>query len=211
LVLPGISHTGDNGILGGNAVNMQNVLPHINDALAVDNDASYDALAQEWDDLTAQWKNADNNTAQCNSTVVFSLRHPGGRKVEDSLILIKDQNAAGTPQELSNVGDAIEDRQPIQNDTTPSSVSFYLNYDKFQTTYPHLVHIEVSSGCDEINYPVVNYPVLINSSAAVGANEFAYVKVTLKREPQETYQVIPWSDNPNLTTPWPPLPKPAGS
>jgi hypothetical protein len=74
----------------------------------------------------ASW--STGNSAQCNSTLIFSLTHPGGRNVEDSLILIADASAR-LPDPISAhlaVMSSIIGR-PIQNNATPSSVSFYVN------------------------------------------------------------------------------------
>ena len=206
LVLSGVSHTGGNGILEGNGATMQKVFPKIRDALNVANRQTYGALADAWQAKTDEW--SKENADQCCSTIVFSLQHPGGRVVEDSLILIKDQNAPDDHQSLSNVGNSLESHQPIQNDTTPSSVSFYVNFPNFQQTYPHTVEISVNSGSDEITYPPTIYTVLAGTAAAIDPNEFAYARITLKRQPQETYEVIPFSQNVDIHKPWPPLPKP---
>jgi hypothetical protein len=206
LVLSGVSHTGESGILGGNAATMQKVYPQIKEALNIVNRQAYDVLAAAWKARTEAWNN--QNAEQCCSTIVFSLVHPGGRKIEDSLILIKDQKMPDSHQSLSSVGDSLEPHQPIQNDTTPSSVSFYTNFQNFQQTYPHTVEIRVNSGSDEITYPQANYNVLTGMAAAIDANECAYVRVILKRQPQNTYEVLPFSQNVDIHKPWPPLPKP---
>jgi hypothetical protein len=208
LVLSGVSHTGENGILGGNAATMQKVYPQVKEALSIANKPSYGALASAWQSKTDTWRN--ENAANCCSTIVFSLQHPGGRKVEDSLILIKDQNSPDDHQSLSSVKSSLEPHQPIQNDAAPSSVSFYVNFPRFQQTYPHTVEIRVNSGSDEITYPLAVYNVLAGTSAAIDPNEFSYVRVTLKRQPQETYEVIPFSQNVDIHKRWPPLPKPTG-
>jgi hypothetical protein len=208
LVLSGVTHTGESGILGGNATTMQKVYPQIKDALNISNKQAYDALAAAWQAKTVAWNN--ENAEQCCSTIVFSLQHPGGREVEDSLILIKDQKAPDNSQSLSSVKSSLEPHQPIQNDTTPSSVSFYVNFPNFQQTYPHTVEIRVNSGSDEITYPPAIYTVLAGTTAAIDPNEFSYVRVTLKRQPQDTYEVIPFSQNVDIHKQWPPLPKPNG-
>jgi hypothetical protein len=51
------------------------------------------------------------------------------------------------------------------------------------------VEIRVNSGCDEITYPPAIYTVLAGTTAAIDPNEFSYVRVTLKRQPQGTYEV----------------------
>jgi hypothetical protein len=216
LVLHGISHTGKNGILGGNASTMTLVYPHIKEALGVSSAAGYSQLAQKWNDLTAQWN--VKYPVQCNSTIVFSLKHPGGRNVKDSLILIKDQTgpAAAAPnvvvsavdeaQSVINVKSAIEDRQPIQNNFTPSSVSFYVNYAEFIKTYPHTVQIQINSGSPEVTYRPISYLVIANQTGCIRPNEFLYAKVTLDRQSLGTYVVIPQSENPDVTKTWPPMP-----
>jgi len=206
LVLSGVTHTGENGILGGNAATMQKVYPQIKDALNVANKQAYGVLAAAWQAKTDTWRS--DNAGQCCSTIVFSLQHPGGREVEDSLILIKDQKLPDNHQSLSSVKGTLEPRQPIQNDTTPSSVSFYVNFPIFQQTYPHTVEISVNSGSDEITYPPASYTVLAGTSAAIDPNEFSYVRVTLKRQPQDTYEIIPFTQNVDIHKQWPPLPKP---
>jgi hypothetical protein len=217
LVLPGVSHTGDTGILGGQATTMTLVYPHIKDALGISSSAGYVQLAQNWQDLTSKW--SAQNPDHCNSTIAFSLKHPGGRNVKDSLILIKDQSAtgqtaatntnavaAGEAQAVLNVTSAIEQRQPIQNNITPSSVSFYVNYPRFIKTYPHTVQIQVNSGSAEISYPATNYQVIADQTGSIRPNEFVYVKVALNRQSLGTYVVIPVSQNPDIKKTWPPMP-----
>jgi len=208
LVLHGVSHFGNNGIVDGNTSTMQIVYPEIQTALRVTDTASYRAVENNWRSRTAGpggWN--QSNPAQCNSTILFSLQHPGGRKVEDSLILIKD-NTANENQAALNISGTIKPRQPIQNGTVPSSISFYVNYPKFSATYPHTVQIQINSGCDEIIYPPVQYAVQAGQIGSVQPNEFTYVKVTLKRESVETFEIIPLSQNPDIHKQWPPLPKP---
>ncbi len=213
LVIHGISHTGEHGILGGNAASMALVFPHIEEALAISTTAEYSQLSDAWSALTSQWNAAFPN--QCDSTIVFSLNHPGGRNVKDSLILIKDQSAAvpgadggaiGEAQAILNVNGAIETRQPIQNNFTPSSVSFYVNYPEFVKTYPHTVQIQVNSGCPEITYPPTIYTVTANQAASIRPNEFVYAKITLARQSYGTYVVVQQSDTLDRTKTWPPMP-----
>jgi len=204
LVLAGVSHTGDTGILGGNEETMNLVYPHIKEALAVLQPGDYGVLSYKWQNLSNQWNAA--NQKDCNATMVFSLKHPGGRNVADSLILIKDSNSSNA-QSIINVANAIEPRQPIQNATTPSSVSFYVNYSGFIATYPHTIEISVNSGCAEITYPAATYTVQADQTGSIRPNEFTYVKVALDRQSVGTYEVIPASQNPDVHQTWPPLPK----
>jgi hypothetical protein len=208
LVLHGVTHTGNNGIIDGNANTMQIVYPEIKTALNVTDKISYETVKMDWRNRTAGpggWN--ENNPNDCNSTILFSLQHPGGRKMQDSVILIKD-NTPDENQAALNVSSAIKPRQPIQNDTTPSSISFYVNYQKFCKTYPHTVQIKINSGCNEITYPPVLYTVQAGEIGCIQPNEFTYIRVILKRESKGTYEVIPLNQNPDIHKQWPPLPTP---
>jgi hypothetical protein len=213
LVIPGVSHTGDKGILGGQQATEAVVYPFIKQALSVDVDAvnaadQYAAVATDWQQRTTKW--STDNPLQCNATIVFSLHHPGGRAIKDSLILIKDRaaQAGNDTQAILNVAGSMEPRQPIRNDTVPSSVSFYVNYAKFFASYPHTVEIQINSGCNEIIYPPTAYTVTsIEPAGQIRPNEFIYVKVTLDRQSLGTYSVIPQSQNLPTTQTWPPMPK----
>lgn len=205
LVIPNVSHTGDTGILGGQAPTMNVVFPAIRDALQTSR-ASYAALADRWRTLTDDWSRQMPD--DCNSTIVFDLKHPGGRNIKDSLILISDHGTqAGDVQGFLNVKDSIETRQPIQNDVTKSSISFYVNYSRFSQSYPHTVQIQINSGSDEIDYPVAEYPVAAGQDGSINPNEFLYVKVTLDRDARGTLVLIPASANPDVHKTWPPLPQ----
>jgi hypothetical protein len=206
LVLHGVSHTGDNGILGGNAATADVVYPHIQEALNVASAADYLKITDSWTQQTAQWSAA--HTDDCNATIVFSLKHPGGRNIKDSLILIKDHSATqqSDTQAVLNVAASMEARQPTKNSAVPSSVSFYVNFAKFIASYPHTVEIHVNSGCEEITYPQVNYQVALDQIGSIRANEFAYVRVTMKRDPRGTYSILRLSENPSVSKKFPPMP-----
>ena len=209
LVLTGISHTGQKGILGGNATAMNQVYPRIWQALNVGTAEDYRAVHDDWAALTDEW--SKKNPDHCNATIVFSLRHPGGRNIKDSLILIKDSNTKNAGDETLSilaVKGSLESRQPIQNNTTPSSVSFYVNYQKFIATYPHQVEISINSGSDEISYPPAVYEVQADQTESIRPNESVYVKVTLNRRADGTYSLIPADQTPDRTRKWPPLPQP---
>jgi hypothetical protein len=207
VVIPGISHTGNNGIMGGDPANTKRVYGYIKQALEVSTDAQYKTLAQKWAAETAAW--SGQNTDQVCSTLVFSLHHPGGREVKDSLILIQDSAPTTFKfEEFLRIRNSIKPHQPIQNDTLPSSVSFYVDHGAFTAHYPHQVSIQIASGCDEISYPAASYTVAANSPAELRPNEFTYVTVVLQREPKGTYEIIPFSDNPDMAKEWPPLPQP---
>jgi len=214
LVIPGISHTGDNGIMGGNQAAEDKVFPFIKAALDASNVPQYNTLATQWAANTKVW--SDANGSQCNSTIVFSLTHPGGRDVKDSMIIISDQSPTDDTltdtqaeiQRALNVSSALEDRQPMKNQSNPSSISFYVNYPTFVGTYPHAVQVIIDSGTPEITYPAARYEVTAGSAASIQPNETIYVKVTLSRQTGGTYSLIPAVQNPSTTATWPPLPQP---
>ena len=214
LILPEVAHTGNgsgilgkaNGILDGGQIVTDLVFPAIQQALSIQDRTQYNDLAIEWANRNTEWKKS--HSEQCNSTILFSLQHPGARRIEDSLILLKDGNVLGDENTaIQNVHQSIMPRQPIKNNNTPSSVSFYVNYDNFVASFPHIVQIQISSGSNEISYIPINYKVSHNDEAAVRPNEFTYVFVTLNRQTFNTYEVIPYSDNPNMGKQWPPLPQ----
>jgi hypothetical protein len=215
LVLPTVSHIGDTGIMGGNADTAGIVFPLMKAALATNTPAQYAALAAAWSAQTAAWSAA--NPIQCCTTIIFSLTHPGGRNVQQSSILISDQSPAGENQtdmqaaiqRALNVSNAIEDNQPRRNTATPSSISFYVNYEKFVQTYPHTINIIIDSGTPEIEYPPTNYEIAAGSPASIQPNETIYAKITLLRQTAATYSLIPAAQNFDPAKLWPPLPQPA--
>jgi hypothetical protein len=70
------------------------------------------------------------------------------------------------------------------------------------------VEVSINSGCDEIVYPLLAYDVPESMAGYIQPNEFTYININLKREPYETYEIIPSSQNPDTHKKWPPLPKP---
>ncbi len=208
LVLNGISHTGNNGILGGNDAAMGIVFPHIQTALQT-TAATYADVESRWRQATAAW--STQFPAECNSTILFSLFHPGGRNVQDSLILIKDnalldEDPSQDTQAILNVSGSIQPHQPIKNNVVASSLSFYVNYQAFLASYPHRVDISVNSGCPEVVYPDASYLVSEDSIAAILPNEFLYAKITLNREALGTFSLVDSTTAPAANANWPPMP-----
>ncbi|HYM69488.1 MAG TPA: hypothetical protein VEZ44_07830 [bacterium] len=196
LVVPGYTH---GGIIGNVRATTDPPFAALLQALAVDDAAGYQAVAADWAARTARWTQENPNEA--NAMIVFRVRDGGDRPVPDNLVLLGDQQG-----HASAVSDALEPHQPIQNEAEPSSVAFYVNYGRFMATSPHVVHIEARSGSRFIDYRDVDYPVAGALAALVRPNETTYVDVRVARGVDETYSVVTYDPNRDVTRTWPPLP-----
>ena len=200
LVLSGVCHIGNKGIVEGLPATMNVVYPHIIEALSVASIADYSRLATSWENVTQQWRTA-KPTQSC-STIIFDMNHQGGRKIDDCLIMLED--ATGNAAAVTS---AIEGRQPIQNETNPSIFSFYVNYPTFQQSFPHALHIEVNSGCPEITYPTVDYTTAPPQDPPLAMpDQFTYVAVRMNRDTSNTYSLLSQSSDPSPNQSWPPMP-----
>jgi hypothetical protein len=169
-------------------------------ALAVGDDGAYQAVVTDWSARTQTW--TTGHPDQANVTIIFRLWDEGGRPIDDSLILIQDQQG-----NANNVSSSLQPHQPIQNAANPSSVSFYLNYARFMATRPHIVHIEARSGSPWIDYRDLDYKVADPLLALVRPNEFTYVDIQLPRDVSRTYAVVGYDPGRNVNATWPPLPQ----
>lgn len=199
LIIHGYSHTGKVGIIDSLKAKTDAPYVALKKALDVNDLDDYAALQLDWQRESELWSAKFSD--DCNSTLVFSLQHNGGRRIEDSLVLIGDNSGS-----LTNVTGSIQDHQPIQNDTTASSLSFYLNYPKFMQLAPHNLHIQVNSGCDEVTYDAIEYSVPPSQAALIEPNEFTYLTMTLRRNPQSTYTLLTYRPDIDWKRTWPPLP-----
>lgn len=199
LIIPGYTH---GGIIGDVRAPAEPPFQALLQALAVGDDAAYQAVVADWAGRTQTW--TAQHPDQANATIVFRLRDEGERSITDNLILIGDRQG-----NANNVSGSLQPHQPIQNATDPSSVSFYLNYARFITTRPHLVHVEARSGSPWIDYRDLDYtadPTL----ALVRPNEFTYVDIKLPRDVSKTYAVVSYDPGRGvnaLNATWPPLPQ----
>ena len=170
LVIPHYTH---GGILGGVYASQEPPFVALLQALRVADNAGYEAVVADWRQRTESW--GALNRAQVNATIVFHLRDETARTVDDSWVLLQDPG-----QNASNVSSSLLPHQPIQNETVPASISFYVNYHEFQKTHPHKVHISAHSGSPNINYKPVDYA-NDAANAMVRPNEFTYVDATIPR------------------------------
>jgi len=199
IVLTGYSHTGGKGIIDALEKNTDPPFVELLKALAVASDSDYQKVRDDWQSQTVRWIAAHNS--DCNATAVFSLQHPGARRIEDSLILISDNK-----NEYLSVTTALQGHQPIQNDTNLSSFSFYFNQPTFAGTSPHKLHIEVHSGSDEITYTDIDYVIPPEQASLLRPNQFTYMAMTLDRNATGTYKLLVFDPTRDPTKKWLPLP-----
>ncbi|MDX2242534.1 MAG: hypothetical protein NW224_17745 [Leptolyngbyaceae cyanobacterium bins.302] len=201
LVIPDWSHVGKKGIIDALSNDSDPPFEAMKQALDVDTSEKYSQVQQEWEAKTLSWSQA--NQDHCCSTAVFSLHHPGGRHIEDCLILIRDNK-----ESLETVGASLCGHQPIQNNLVKSSISFYLNQPKYALNSPHSLYIEVNSGTDEINYEIIDYPLPPKQASLLKPNEFTYLSIVMARNPEGTFRLLSNDPNRDVKKKWPPLPEP---
>jgi hypothetical protein len=196
LILPSYTHS---GIIGGVQTQADPPFAAVLQALVVDSDADYQAVLADWSTKTQNWTTRTPDEA--NATIVFRLRGTDGRPISDNLILLQDQQ-----RNAVTVSPSLEPHQPIQNQLTPSSVSFYVNVAKFMNTRPHVIHIEARSGSRFIDYSDVDYTITDPLAVLVRPHEFTYADVVLKRNIDDTYCIVAYDPARNVNITWPPLP-----
>lgn len=199
LVLPGWSHTGAKGIIDALKSSKDKPFLAVEQALKVVDETAYVNLQNEWSKDTDAWNSA--NTEHCNATVVFNLKHPGGRNIDDSLILISDNN-----NDHATVANSLLGHQPIQNDANKSSISFYFNQPRYAYNSPHKLHIEINSGCDEVTYSTLDYAIPPAQASLLKPNEFTYLEMVLARNPEGTFKLLVNDPKRDSKKKWPPLP-----
>ena len=199
LVLAGICHTGDHGIIDSVRAAADAPFAAVMDALRVVDDPSYAAVGAKWAAVTGAW-NAQNPN-DCSSLLIFRLTDESERPITDSLILLTDSNGAtgaGT--------DVLQAHQPIQNQVDGSVVSFYVLSDAFSGGNVCNVQIAPKSGSPLVDYRTVDYDATANAMTIVQPNETTYIDVEVKRDVSKTYQIVNYSTNPDINKQWPPLP-----
>jgi hypothetical protein len=201
LVIAGYSHTGaSNGIIDSVQSPTEAPFAAVTDALAVGNDAQYQAVLVKWQATTTQW--IADNAAKGNvaSTLVFHLADRANRPINDSFIVLQDSATNASAVSTSLIG------RPIQNKVIGASVSFYVNESVFQNTSPHVVTVHANSGSDEIDYVDLTYTVSPGVGRLVSPNETTYVFVRMNRDTKNTYMLYNYDPNLPTTPPWPPFP-----
>ncbi len=162
------------------------------DALSIQDDVSYAALAAEWATETANWSDANPNDA--NATVIIAISDEQQRLVDDSLVLLQDQSGA-----IGGVSSAILPHQPIRNGTSPSVLSLYINAGQFLLVHPHKIHLEAMT-----DTPFITYGFSIDAAISgvqngadthvLAPNQFTYVEVGVSRNSQQAFSFVAASD-----------------
>ena len=191
------------GILEGIATTNERPYVALKEAFNVLDTGMYAALAKAWAGETAQW--SGRNHSETNATIVVAIADESGRLVDDSLVLIKDDNGS-----IKNVSASILSHQPIRNEKTPSVVSLYVNYPEFHAVNPHALHAEAQTDTPYVHYGFeVDAPLSDVTSHVIAPNETTYVQVSVRRDPSESLVFYSLA-NPNLAsfmdTNYPPFP-----
>lgn len=216
LVLAGYSHFGaTSGILGNVHARSDPPMVAVLEALGVADDRAYAALQVSWAAATGAWGTA--NPDRKYATALFTLRDSGGQGIEDCFIGIMNATLAANTSGLTALlaaSPAVAPHQPIQNDVQLASYSFYLHYDTYVQSSPHVLHIEAHTPS-----PLLSYRVLDLMQPApppehlIAPNAFTYFKLTLPKNTDDTYALYALSPTLDLAntawnppaTPFPPL------
>ncbi len=210
IVLHGYSHFGEaSGILGTAQSPSDAAFERVMQALAVDDEAGYDAVRSEWEAATQAWSDENltdpdriSRADKVNATVVFSLFDRGGRSVDDSMIAFLDVGKITDPADpmsdrdeaiaaTTSVSPAIIAHSPIHNDVQRGSYSFYVNWAKWKDIH-HMVHVEAHSPSRRVTYRELNYTIPPEIGRLVRPNEFTYVRLRLDRDTDSAYALYPF-------------------
>ena len=184
-------------------------------ALAVGDEAGYDAVRADWDAVTQAWAGENvtdpdrvSRADKVNATVVFSIFDRGGRAVEDSMIAFLDTDKVSDPGDplfdlseavaaTTSVSPAIMPHSPIHNDVQRASYSFYVNWAKWKDI-DHMLHVEAHSPSRRVTYRDLNYTVFRRDRPVVHPNEFTYVRLRLDRDTESAYALYPYAPDLDL-------------
>lgn len=191
------------GILEGIATPDERPFRALTEAFAVQDDAAYRALASTWGGETDTWSQA--HTEDANSTIVVAIRDDNGRVVDDSMVLIRDEDRS-----IQNLTASL--RGPvIKNEDTPSVRSFYINTDTFRGSHPHYIYVEAQTDTPYVQYSVkIDAQISGGAEHSVEANQFTYVDIQALRDPSGAFAFVSFADpkyDAILDTVYPPLPQ----
>ena len=161
-------------------------------AFGVQDDAAYAGLATQWAQETDTWSAA--NPGEANATVVVAISDQYERLVDDSLVLLGDQN--GT---ITGVSSSILPHQPINNGVSSSVISLYINAAQFLQAHPHRIHLEARTDTPFVTYGLaIDAPISgtqgDQTSHVLGPNEFTYVEVQVIRDSAKAFSFVAESD-----------------
>lgn len=176
------------GILEGITSTTERPYVALREAFGVLDTPAYVALADAWAAETGAW--SANNPDEANSTIVVSIADESKRLVDDSLVLIRDDNGS-----IQNVSESVLSHQPIRNELSRSVVSLYVNYAKFHAAHPHSLHAEAQTDTPYVHYGFeVDAPLSEGLSHVINPNEFTYVDVLVRRDPSESFVFYSFAD-----------------
>jgi hypothetical protein len=189
------------GILEGIAAPDERPFRALKEAFSVQDPDAYARLATSWYNETNVWGAA--NPDDVNATIVVAIADERGAIVDDSLVLIRDdEGIRNTSQSLLG--------PPIKNQLSPSVLSFYVNVPKFRAAHPHSIHIEARTNTPYVSYSLtLDGPLSDDTAHSVTDNQLTYVDVRTVRDPSEAFAFYSLA-NPALATildtPYPPFP-----
>jgi len=209
LVIPGKSHYGrQTGILASNTAPTNVPMLAIREALDIDAPDKYLALVTKWTDSSHTWSR--NNHDDTNSTIVFYLRDQNGVSINDCYIGFLDSSVPGLdatrPEAkkgplvaaLASVSGAMNNRQPIHNDTQLGSYSFYVKTERFNAIQRHVITISTTTSSDLVTCGPLSFTVDHDTvERMIFPNQFTYVEIVLPRVAEKAFAVYD-------ATPWPP-------
>jgi hypothetical protein len=230
LVLTGYSHFGPvSGIVGWVDPAGDRAVGALRDALTVVTLEDYQRVQTEWDAQLQTWMTNKRQArgpadpSDINSTLVFTMHDEGGRSIDDCLIAILNQSQLGAAANATGsnpgaaaahvaaanaVSSAIIAHSPIQNDVERGSYSFYIDYDTYVETSPHVFHGEAALPTQLVAFLPLTFTQPESLPHAIAPNECTYVSLTMKRDADQMYAAYGFGPGLNLGTTWQPMPFP---
>jgi hypothetical protein len=213
LVLAGYSHFGPATGIWGHEADPDAAIEAAAEALSVTDAAGYADVRTRWADRTNTWATTVTKRTNVNSTAVFTISERSGAPVKDCAIIFLDKDKAEANDlvgaQSSASGAAVHGTPfPIHNNVELASYSFYLNYDEYLKSSPHLIHVEAHNPSPLVRYNVVDYDTPAPNDPNVHLirpNEFTYAKIVLARNSDRAYAVYEWGPDVPLEK-WPPFP-----
>jgi hypothetical protein len=182
------------GIVEGVTSTAERPFTAIEEAIAVQDVPGYAAKADAWAQESLRWSGQNPN--EVNSTVVVAVLDETALPIDDSLIVIKDDNGIGS------VSECLLGNQPIPNAVMPSVKSFYMNTGKFEAVHGHQIHVAALTDTPYVTYGKTIDGVLSNTDPndarhVIQENEVTYVDVFVERDPAAAFALYTLA-NPNL-------------
>ena len=175
-------------------------------AMSVPVSMSYSDVLKDWSDRTEAWterKDPDGINPQSAATVVLTISDQEAAPILHNLVTIKDENG-----NMKAVSTAIEPYGVIPNATFPSTLSLYVNADRWLESHPHFVDVEINSETPYVTYKPIRDAAISGEFNAVVPNQTTYIDLRMFRDAGGTYRLYLANDPkvPGITNvPFPPL------